>query len=46
MIQSKFGSSGNLELIARVGRDLQFYWRDSGPAFRWNGPFSIMTLPA
>jgi hypothetical protein len=46
MIQSNFGSPGNLELIARVGTELQFYWRDSGPAFRWNGPFPIMTLPA
>lgn len=46
MIQSNFGSPGNLELIARVGSELQFYWRDSGPAFRWNGPFPIMTLPA
>jgi hypothetical protein len=46
MIQSNFGSPGNLELIARVSDQLQFYWRDSGPAFRWNGPFPIMTLPA
>ena len=46
MIQSNFGSPGNLELIARAGNQLQFYWRDSGPAFRWNGPFPIMTLPA
>ena len=46
LIQSNFGSPGNLEVIARVGSELHFYWRDSGPAFRWNGPFPIMTLPA
>jgi len=41
MIQSNYGSPGNLELIARVGDTLQFFWRDSGPAFQWNGPFQI-----
>ena len=45
MIQSNFGSPGNLELIARVGNQLHFYYRDSGPAFRWRGPVSIVTLP-
>jgi hypothetical protein len=45
LIQSKFGSPGNLELIARVGDQLHFYWRDSGPELRWNGPFEIVTLP-
>jgi len=39
MIQSNYGDPGNLELIARVGDALQFFWRDSGPAFTWNGPF-------
>ncbi|MFI2225633.1 hypothetical protein [Streptomyces fradiae] len=38
MIQSNFGSPGNLELIARSGDRLNFFWRDSGPEFRWNGP--------
>ena len=41
MIQSNFGAPGNLELVARVGDTLQFFWRDSGPAFRWNGPIQI-----
>lgn len=45
-IQSNFGSTGNLGLIARVGAQLHFYWRDSGPAFRRNGPFILATLPA
>ncbi|MGH9023491.1 MAG: hypothetical protein ACRDV9_10395, partial [Acidimicrobiia bacterium] len=42
MIQSNYGSPGNLEVIARVGETLQFFWRDSGPTFRWNGPFRIL----
>jgi hypothetical protein len=42
MIQSNYGSPGNLELIARTGDRLHFLWRDSGPAFRWNGPFRMV----
>jgi hypothetical protein len=41
MIQSNFGSPGNLEVVCRVGDQLQFFWRDSGPAFNWNGPFFL-----
>jgi hypothetical protein len=41
MIQSNFGSPGNLEVICRVGPRLQFFWRDSGPAFQWTGPYGI-----
>jgi hypothetical protein len=29
----------NLEVVARVGNKLAHFWRDSGPAFKWNGPF-------
>lgn len=43
MIQSNFGSPGNLEVVARVGSQLQFFWRDSGPAFNWNGPFLLVS---
>jgi len=43
MIQSNYGSPGNLEVVARVGDTLQFFWRDSGPAFNWNGPYLIET---
>ena len=43
MIQSNFGSPGNLELIARVGLQLHFMWRDSGPAFQWSTPVSIFS---
>ncbi|WP_182911866.1 hypothetical protein [Sphingomonas cavernae] len=45
MIQSNFGSPGNLELIARTGSRLWFFWRDSGPGFQWNGPFELRTAP-
>ncbi|MGW0615695.1 hypothetical protein [Streptomyces sp. NPDC002788] len=41
MIQSNYGNPGNLEVIARVGDQLDFFWRDSGPAFAWNGPHPI-----
>jgi hypothetical protein len=43
MLQSNFGSPGNLELICRHGSQLFFFWRDSGPAFRWNGPFLLQS---
>ncbi|MEV7177302.1 hypothetical protein [Kitasatospora sp. NPDC093679] len=43
MIQSNYGSPGNLELIARARDTLQFFWRDSGPDFHWNGPYQIAT---
>ena len=41
LIQSNFGSPGNLEVVARQGNKLLHFWRDSGPAFKWNGPFPI-----
>jgi hypothetical protein len=41
MIQSNYGTPGNLEVVANAGGHLQFFWRDSGPAFAWNGPFAI-----
>lgn len=43
MIQSSFGTPGNLELVARVGDTLHAFWRDSGPTFTWNGPVQIAT---
>jgi len=42
LIQSNFGDPGHLELVAQVGGDLVFFWRDSGPDFRWNGPQYLM----
>ena len=41
LLQSNFGDPGNLELVARCGTQLQFFWRDSGPSFTWNGPYSF-----
>jgi len=41
MIESNFGSPGNLEVVCRKGDQLYFFWRDSGPAFSWNGPFAL-----
>jgi hypothetical protein len=41
LIESNFGSPGNLEVVARIGNRMVHYWRDSGPAFHWNGPFYI-----
>ena len=43
MIESNYGTPGNLELIARVGDTLQLFWRDSGPAFSWNGPYLLQS---
>jgi hypothetical protein len=40
-IQSNFGNPGNFEVIARIGDQFVFFWRDSGPAFNWNGPFAV-----
>jgi hypothetical protein len=39
LIQSNFGTPGNLEVVARIGDRLAHYWRDSGPGFVWHGPF-------
>jgi hypothetical protein len=38
LIQSNWGDPGHLELIAQAEGQLAFFWRDSGPDFRWNGP--------
>lgn len=41
LIQSNYGLPGNLEVVAVAGSDLVHFWRDSGPAFTWNGPFTV-----
>ena len=38
LIQSNFGQPGHLEIMAQVNGNLAFFWRDSGPDLRWNGP--------
>jgi uncharacterized protein DUF4185 len=42
LIQSNFGDPGNLEVVARTGNRLQFFWRDSTSPFHWNGPFPLL----
>jgi hypothetical protein len=37
LIQSNFGSPGNLEVVARAGEALVFAWRDSSSELRWSG---------
>ncbi|HEU5228129.1 MAG TPA: hypothetical protein VFU49_09995 [Ktedonobacteraceae bacterium] len=39
MIESNFGTPGNLEVVARVGSQLFAYYRDTA----WHGPFPIPT---
>jgi hypothetical protein len=41
LIQGNFGNPGHLELVAQAGGHLVFFWRDSGPDFRWNGPYYL-----
>jgi Astacin (Peptidase family M12A) len=42
VFQGNFGAPGNLELVAREGNRLAFYWRSGRPPFTWNGPFYIV----
>jgi hypothetical protein len=41
LIQSNFGQPGNLELVANDEGELMAFFRDSGPAFHWFGPYEI-----
>jgi hypothetical protein len=41
LIESNYGSPGNLEVVVSAGGQLYHFWRDSGPSFTWNGPFFI-----
>jgi len=44
MIQSTYSSggyAGNLEVVARCGGTLFFYWREDVPPYRWHGPTVI-----
>ncbi len=41
LIQSNFGEPGHLEIISLIDYQLAFFWRDSGPDFRWVGPYYI-----
>jgi hypothetical protein len=41
LIESNFGTPGNLEVVARSGDRLITFWRDSGPSFTWHGPYPV-----
>jgi hypothetical protein len=41
LIQGNFGNHGNLEIVYRVGNQLEHSWRDSGPQFWWSGAFDF-----
>jgi hypothetical protein len=44
LIQSNFGDPGNLEVVCASGVDqLNYFWRDSGPAFSWHGPSPLVS---
>lgn len=43
LIQSNFDDPGHLEIVVQVNGQLAFFWRDSGPDFRWNGPYYLTT---
>ena len=47
LIQSNFGSQGNLELAAteESGKNLAMFWRDSGPSFDWHGQDTYRNHP-
>jgi len=47
LIQSDFSvgpAIGNLEVVARVGRALYFYWREDAQPFRWFGPRVVVAF--
>jgi hypothetical protein len=39
LIQSNFGAPGNLEVVARAGNRLIFFWRDAAD---WHGPYPLI----
>jgi hypothetical protein len=41
LIQSKFGTPGNLEVVAVVGDQLMFYWRRNSRPWTWSGPHPL-----
>ncbi len=43
LIQSNFGTPGNLEVVAILGDRLLHFSRDSGPAFHWFGPEPVIS---
>jgi hypothetical protein len=43
MIQSNYGTPGNLELVAVTGNQLVHCWREADPWYAWHGPYTIAT---
>jgi hypothetical protein len=43
LVQGNFGTVGNLEVVAREGERLVFYWRMDQSPWTWSGPFTIAT---
>jgi hypothetical protein len=43
MIQSNFGEPGHLEIVARTGDQLAFFWGELGEELKWHGPEIIAT---
>ena len=41
LLQSNFGNIGNLELVARQGDHLVFFWREDHEPFTWYGPYDM-----
>lgn len=41
LIQSNFGSIGNLEVVVREGDRLALYWRQDQSPYEWRGPYYI-----
>jgi hypothetical protein len=41
MIQSSFGTTGDLEMVARQGDHLVFFWREDKAPFTWHGPYDL-----
>lgn len=44
LIQSNYGSTGNLEVVALEGDQLAFYWRMDHSPWTWHGPYIIPWL--
>jgi M6 family metalloprotease-like protein len=45
LLQSNYrspGGGGHLEVIARVGSELVFFWREDQEPFTWNGPYPLI----
>ncbi len=44
LIESDFGTRGNLEVVSRIADQMAHSWRDSGPQFAWSGPFNFTAV--